>query len=79
MRVVFKTPDATYHAINEQLDIESELLSNEVGNDPELLEERKSDRTQELNDFLSKWTNGEYITIEFDETNRTAKVLEVGR
>jgi hypothetical protein len=54
IKVTFKTPDATDHAV-------------------EYLNE---DEAAEMREFLSRWIkHGEYVTIEFDKSDGSARVI----
>jgi hypothetical protein len=74
MTITFKTPDAVSDAVDNEIDQLREL-DKELGReqDEEVYYQLKEDWMK----FLERFTEyGEYITIEFDLDNETAKVME---
>ena len=74
MTITFKTPDAVSDAVDNEIDQLREL-------DKELDKEQDEEVYYQLKEdwmkFLKRFTKyGEYITIEFDLDNETAKVMK---
>lgn len=73
--ITFKDPDGVFDRIRDQVVDEVEGMEGLSKIEKEDLIEA---RTDELNEKLSKWIQyGEYLDVEFDLENMTAKVKEV--
>lgn len=83
-RVTFKTPDAVYDAIHDEankiMKRKREVMEDALGytlTDPEV-EAITQARVYEMSRCADKFVEfGEYITIEFDPKENTAKVVPV--
>ncbi len=66
IKLTFKTPD-----VLDQLD-------RKIYYDDDITDEELDEKIDEARSIISKWIEySEYLTVEFDLENQTAKVLEV--
>lgn len=73
LTITFKDPDGVSEAVINEV-----LATIPDGLDEEERDDLISSRVTKINSKLDQWLEfGEYITIEFDLENRTARILEV--
>lgn len=73
--ITFKDPDGVLNCINDDVLEQVQSVTSDIREIEQLVEMR----TETITEKLSKWIEyGEYITIEFDLDEMTARVKEIG-